>query len=157
MISPLSKRLYESIGNYLNKKILNLDEMTNKEKIKIINKLYPIEFFFEDKLNSKHNFVCPFHKDRSPSAHFYKESNSIWCFTCKKFFYPINFINKNRLKLDDIWEELVFLYKTEDFSNIELNNEIKKEKKETFFSKPNKDLISFSKEYFENLNNLNKE
>jgi hypothetical protein len=40
---------------------------------------------------------CPFHgPDRSPSARHYPETNSIYCFTCKKSWDPVSFVMSKR-------------------------------------------------------------
>lgn len=40
---------------------------------------------------------CPFHgPDRSPSARHYPETNSIYCFTCKKSWDPVSFVMAKR-------------------------------------------------------------
>ena len=40
---------------------------------------------------------CPFHgKDRHPSARHYPETNSIYCFTCKKSWDPFHFLMEKK-------------------------------------------------------------
>lgn len=38
-----------------------------------------------DKHRARGNVPCPFHTDAKPSMHLYEESNSFFCFSCKKF------------------------------------------------------------------------
>jgi len=40
------------------------------------------------------NISCPFHEDKQPSFHVYKNSNTFYCFSCNECGSPIDFIMK---------------------------------------------------------------
>lgn len=120
----------------------------------IINRLYPIKKLL--KINSSEkNFRCLFHNDKKPSARIY--SNSYWCFSCGRFFYPINIIRKKKIEINKLLNELLDEYKC----SIEELYEIAKSKKNTndnnnnvnndCYKKSNNDnFVLFAKNFFLN-------
>lgn len=87
-------------------------------KVKIINRIFPIERFFEIFLNKRvdnnKNIRCMFHRDRKPSARVY--GNAVWCFDCGRFFYISNFMYLLKLDVDVVFNKLLEIY---DLSGIE--------------------------------------
>ena len=52
-------------------------------------------YLFESLINFKRNSAnCPFHKDRLPSMHLYRDSNTVHCFSCGRSFDTIGFIRE---------------------------------------------------------------
>lgn len=43
-------------------------------------------------LSETQQVPCPVHEDRHPSARFYADTNSLFCFTCQKTFDPISLV-----------------------------------------------------------------
>lgn len=54
---------------------------------------YGVFFAYNPKSLSEAQFQCPFHgKDKKPSARFYKNTKSAWCWTCQKRWDLIGFV-----------------------------------------------------------------
>ncbi len=50
--------------------------------------------YFNLQIISDINCSCPFHRDKSPSFRYYKDSNSFYCFSCHTGGQPVKFIEK---------------------------------------------------------------
>lgn len=110
---------------------------TDSYKVKYINKHYDIHNFFPNNKGSG-NLKCPFHDDKHPSSKIYQ--NSFRCFRCGRFYYPINFIKKFNLDIDEIFYDLFSKYGKD---SLEDENE-----KREYLQRENKDFITYTKEYF---------
>jgi len=65
---------HTKVNNYTERKAFNSDRITNA-------KAYPIE----NLLDIKHNKICClWHNEKTPSMHYYKKTNSLFCFGCGK-------------------------------------------------------------------------
>jgi hypothetical protein len=120
------------------------------EKIKILNKLYPITKFVKVDKNNK-NIKCPFHKDDKPSAKVYNDTNSLWCFRCHRFFYIANFIYLFKLNEGKLYNELQEMYKGQDLEKLCQFDEIEKkvkEEKESPKSNDSFNIIDYTNKYF---------
>lgn len=59
-------------------------------------------FMFEGSVKSnlsykhacKTNVKCPFHNDDKASAHFYLDTNTLYCFSCNKHWSPVKFVQE---------------------------------------------------------------
>ena len=125
-------------------------EQPNKDlKIKIINKLMPIRFFIKGTID-KNVICCPFHSDRKPSAEIFENSNAVWCYTCRRFYYPINFIFKNKLNINEIYDKLQSFYEDENLVELYEKSQIdKQEEKQTpLFKKQNINIIDYTNSFF---------
>ena len=117
------------------------------DKNKIIDKLYPLENLLGVK-NTGSNFSCPFHEDRKPSAHFYKDSNSIFCFSEHRNYYVSDFIRKDGLNVNELFEELIEIYGSEEevLKEYEL---VKDDKvKEKIVREDNEEFLTFTDRFF---------
>jgi len=119
--------------------------MNKEEKIKILNKLYPISSFFDGEDLSS-NVPCIFHNDRKPSAKVYLNDNVLWCFTCNRFYYISNFISYYQLDIDKLFEQLYKIYDTDDITNVKCNHNKKKSFK--VIDRNNKSFIEYATKYF---------
>jgi hypothetical protein len=106
-------------------------------KIKYINKFLDIESIGIHKRDG--NINCIFHSDNKASARCYSD-NAFWCFTCNRFFYPINIIRKEKLDIDEIFNKLYNKH-----GHVEFTAKAKQEKK---IEIGNKNIVDFTKEYF---------
>ena len=91
------KELMRTVGNVEEKERL----VKNIEEIKMLSitetdilraKDYPIERLVE--INGFNKFICPFHNDKNPSMHYYKETNSCYCFSCNTHADAIDIYRK---------------------------------------------------------------
>ena len=56
---------------------------------------YKVSFKYDPRLSDETQFKCAFHgQDNKPSARFYKNTNSCFCWTCKKSWGPLSFIQE---------------------------------------------------------------
>jgi hypothetical protein len=120
--------------------------LSDDYKIKYINKFLDVEDLGVTKRDG--NINCIFHDDNKASARCYS-NNAFWCFTCNRFFYPINIIRKKHLNIDDIFDMLY-----EKFGHHQFKFEEKDDKKEIKID--GKNIVDFTKEYF-GINLLNKD
>lgn len=106
-------------------------------KIKYINKFLDIEDIGVHKRDG--NINCIFHNDNKASARCYS-NNAFWCFTCNRFFYPINIIRKEHLSIDNIFEEL---FNKIGYQKLEFEEKVKNE-----IEIKDKNIVEFTKEFF---------
>ena len=50
------------------------------------------DYLISKGIDIRKNFKCPFHSDNNPSAKYYEDSNTIYCYTCGKHFDIFNLI-----------------------------------------------------------------
>jgi hypothetical protein len=112
--------------------------LPDEYKIKYINKFLDVSEIGIEKRDG--NINCIFHSDSKASARVYSD-NSFWCFTCNRFFYPINIIRREHLNIDIIFEDLFKRYGYQEI-------DVAKEKEIRSISTKGKDIIQFSKEFF---------
>lgn len=80
---------------------------------------YNVSFVFNPNHVDEVQFRCPFHgEDNKPSARLYKETNSAWCWVCRKRWDIISFVmDKENLSFRGALGHLIRKYKI-DISSI---------------------------------------
>lgn len=80
---------------------------------------YGVSFTFDPSIADEVQFRCPFHgKDNKPSARYYSETKSCFCWYCKKRWDAISFVrDKENLSYGDAVNHLVRKYRV-DLSGI---------------------------------------
>ena len=114
---------------------------------KILDVLYPIKDLLQLTTNDRRNIKCPNpdHKDKKPSAHVYR--NSIWCFTCKRFYYISDIIKFKKLNRNKLFLELKKKY-GDNLEKEAQKNDIEKEEKKEIRRGKNENFILFTKRFF---------
>jgi len=62
--------------------------------------------------STRRNIYCPLHQDKSPSFKIYEKNNSYYCFGCKSWWNPANFIAEiEGITYKEAFKKLITLYK----------------------------------------------
>jgi hypothetical protein len=87
---------------------------------------YKVKFMFNPMKVNEAQFRCPFHgKDNKPSARFYRESQTCWCWVCQKSWDVVSFVmDKEQLYFKQAINFIIEKYKI-DTSSISEDPEFK--------------------------------
>lgn len=69
--------------------------------------------YMEIKSSLKRNISCPFfHNDKSPSMRIYQESNTFYCFSCKKWWWIVELVSEfEQCSKKEAFVKIINLYK----------------------------------------------
>ena len=124
--------------------------MNYLEMLDIVDVLYPVADLFPEH-KSRRNVICPFHDERTPSAHLYDDH--LYCFTCGKPYRAAKIAKALGVDPRELYNELLTSYGGEEelLEEYELQRDslpdIEVRVKPIFM---NENISEFAKKFFEN-------